>query len=171
MISIEQWRCAIGQYCPKTKCISFQCCSGAAGASFIIELMKSLPNWFVVHVCSDRCMNGVIYLSIMLLLLSGDVETNPGPTQQVCPKCSALVNFGKTICDCGYNFRDTPAIKSKRKCPMKQCPSCHTCLHSRRVLCECGYDFKKLVLLGDWSLMLNVEKLVWLHCGPMKVQK
>ena len=65
---------------------------------------------------------GILVNLSVLLLLSGDVETNPGPTQQVCPTCSVLVDVSMVVCDCGYRFRTNPP--SKCKCPMKQCPSC-----------------------------------------------
>ena len=55
--------------------------------------------WMHVHVASYY-----LYLSI-LLQLSGDVETNPGPIHRNCPECSKLVSIRKAVCDCGYNLR------------------------------------------------------------------
>ena len=93
MISIEQWRCAIGQYCPRARCTSFRYCSGDISSAMF------------VRACV--CVVGILVYLSMLLLLSGDVETNPGPTQQVCPQCSASVDIRKTVCNCAYNLRQT----------------------------------------------------------------
>ena len=72
----------------------------------------------------------VFVLWMQLLLLSGDVETNPGP---VCQKCSV----DKCICNV--------KVKPRRR-PSKQCPACASPVPCRRMICECGYDFIKCVI-------------------------
>ena len=78
-------------------------------------------------------------IAIQLLLLSGDVETNPGPVTKVCPACSRSVHIRKTICDCGNVF-------IFKKC-VSVCPKCSTSVHIRMATCnKCGYA-------------LNIDKL------------
>jgi hypothetical protein len=38
------------------------------------------------------------------LLLSNDVESNPGPTYRTCPSCNASVHIRKKVCECGFKF-------------------------------------------------------------------
>ena len=66
----------------------------------------------------------------LLLLLSVDVETNPG---QVCQKCLT------DTCICNVK------IKPRRR-PSKRCPACASPVPCRRMICECGYDFIKCVI-------------------------
>ena len=40
----------------------------------------------------------------MSLILSGDVETNPGPVTKTCPSCNLQIHIRKKICMCGYIF-------------------------------------------------------------------
>ena len=41
----------------------------------------------------------------MSLILSGDIETNPGPiTTKTCPCCDAQLHIRKKNCICGYAF-------------------------------------------------------------------
>ena len=67
---------------------------------------------------------------LQLLLLSGDVETNPLP---VCQKCLA------DTCICNVK------VKPRRR-PSKRCPACASPVPCRRMICECGYDFIKCVI-------------------------
>ena len=66
----------------------------------------------------------------LLFLLSGDVETNPGP---VCQKCLA------DTCICNVK------VKPRRR-PSKRCLACASPVPCRRIICECGYDFIKCVI-------------------------
>ena len=73
-------------------------------------------------------------IAIQLLLLSGDVETNPGPATKVCPACSRLVHIRKTVCDCGNVF-------VSKKC-VSVCPKCSASVHIHMAACStCGYVF------------------------------
>ena len=74
------------------------------------------------------------FISIQLLLLSGDVETNPGPVTKVCPACSRSVHIRKTVCDCGNVF-------VSKKCTFV-CPKCSTSVNIKMATCStCGYVF------------------------------
>ena len=57
------------------------------------------------NVGCDLIMSFVyyIYISKQLLLLSGDIESNPGPVK-LCPKCSLLVHIRVSVCKCGHTF-------------------------------------------------------------------
>ena len=64
---------------------------------------------------------------IIVLLLCGDIETNPGPVEQTCPKCLSVVSVSKHVCVCGYSFRkhldkSECMPRFKHRCPTKQCP-------------------------------------------------
>ena len=54
----------------------------------------------------------LVYASIvaMLLIVSGDVELNPGPCKK-CPKCESMVSNRMINCKCGYTFRKCSARK------------------------------------------------------------
>jgi len=44
-----------------------------------------------------------IALSVLLLLVYGDIETHPGLVcYTVCPKCNFQVHIRKKVCECGY---------------------------------------------------------------------
>ena len=98
----------------------------------------SLVNCFDVNNIAMRLMFCIPVLQLhvlvlwmqLLLLLSGDVETNPGP---VCQKCLA------DTCICSVK------VKPRRR-PSKQCPACASPVPCRRMICECGYDFIKCVI-------------------------
>ena len=94
------------------------CHCRSSGQSYY-AMLKSLLNWFAkAFVFCQLCVKHVNVIGILvnlsvLLLLYGDVETNPGPTQQVCPTCSVLVDVSMVVCDCGYRFRTNPPSKCK----------------------------------------------------------
>ena len=46
-----------------------------------------------------------MYVIFMLLLCSGDIELNPGPSCYVmCPNCNVQVHIKKKTCECGYRL-------------------------------------------------------------------
>ena len=48
-------------------------------------------------------IEGIILFVSLLLLLSGDVEVNPGPKgMKLCPKCKGFVTHRQNVCKCGY---------------------------------------------------------------------
>ena len=80
------------------------------------------------------CLHTVLlnYFS-KLLLLGGDIETNPGPPTKKCPHCSSLIHIRKKICDnCGYHKGSTTT---------KKCPQCASFVNVRKMSCKCGYSF------------------------------
>ena len=112
MIGVEQWRAVIGCFNPK-------CCVKNSVLANKSLLVKGLG------------MRLIMVLLVLRLLLSGDIESNPGP---ICEKC--LLD----TCTC------KPTIKPKRRAPSKQCPACASCVPCRRVVCDCGYNFTKCAI-------------------------
>ena len=86
MVSIEQWRAAIGGF----------------NHWKIITAPSISCKYLSLVLC---CLYACIYVQLLVLLLSGDVETNPGPPYKLCPQCSTSVNIKKAICECGFVFR------------------------------------------------------------------
>ncbi|XP_019862582.1 PREDICTED: trichohyalin-like [Amphimedon queenslandica] len=72
---------------------------------------------FALPVCHNLsflvCVSSILLMfHFDLILLSGDIEVNPGPTTtRACPKCFVLVHIRKLACNCGHIFR-----KSKVAC-------------------------------------------------------
>ena len=112
MIGVEQWRAVIGCFNPK-------CC-----VKNIVLANKSL-------LVKGLGMRLIMVLLVLRLLLSGDIESNPGP---ICEKC--LLD----TCTC------KSTTKPKRRAPSKQCPACASFVPCRRVVCDCGYNFNKCAI-------------------------
>ena len=112
MIGVEQWRAVIGCFNPK-------CCVKNSVLANKSLLVKGLG------------MRLIMVLLVLRLLLSGDIESNPGP---ICEKC--LLD----MCTC------KPTTKPNRRAPSKQCPACASCVPCRRVVCDCGYNFTKCAI-------------------------
>ena len=73
-------------------------------------------------------------LCLQLLLLCGDVETNPGPsTNKICPNCSLSVHIKVSKCSCGYCFKSSKIMIS--------CPQCLLFFNKSTKQCVCGYVF------------------------------
>ena len=107
----------------------------------VILLVVSLMWWYTNIITLKRCYgNGICYkhlhllassrcgtglqlillfvyvcISKQLLLLSGDIETNPGPVTRLCPQCSAPVHIKVLVCQCGHVFskKGRPLAPSK----------------------------------------------------------
>ena len=88
MISLDQWRATIGCFasCRMPKSCMFIKCRSC-----------------VSHECV-MCVI-IVYASIigMLLIVSGNVELNPGPNKK-CPKCECSVGPRTKKCECGHVF-------------------------------------------------------------------
>ena len=74
---------------------------------------------------SERMMAFLVYKDICdkLLIVSGDVEINPGPSK-TCPKCDKSVPNRTIVCSCGYSFRkrkqnDPKVVSESKKISMK----------------------------------------------------
>ena len=70
-----------------------------------------------------------------ILLLSGDIERNPGPVvNKVCPLCKESVHIRKTVCKCGHRFSKKSVEKSNGKCFMTRQESNKITKAQRRAL-------------------------------------
>ena len=74
-------------------------------------------------------------ISMQLLLLCGDIETNPGPTTKVCPECSLSLHIKVSMCPCGYSFKSAKNVTTV-------CPQCSSLIHIKKLICLCGYTFE-----------------------------
>ena len=72
-------------------------------------------------------------LCLQLLLLCGDVETNPGPCTKICPECSLSVPIKVSKCSCGYCFKPNKITIT--------CPQCLLVFNKSKKQCVCGYIF------------------------------
>ena len=72
-------------------------------------------------------------ISMQLLLLCGDIETNSGLTTKVCPECS--FNIKVSMCPCGYSFKSAKNVTTV-------CPQCSSLIHIKKSICLCGYTFE-----------------------------
>ena len=67
------------------------------------ELSSCYPPSWLVSICVVFNLLSVIFQ--LLLILSGDIETNPGPViSKSCPICNAQIHIKKQVCTCGYVF-------------------------------------------------------------------
>ena len=95
--------------------------------------VKKSINVYCQHIMMLSCFFHS-YLSLQLLLLCGDVETNPGPTTKICPECSASVNVKISTCSCGYFFKTNKITII--------CPQCSSVIHKKKAQCACGCVLK-----------------------------
>ena len=125
MISIEAWRAAVGSFSNNRCGTSFviygsnnvnryHVCVIALlllpftvfGLVMLLSSMNLKPKCF----CADFSFSTLVFLDIMfaacyyycdrVLLLSGDVELNPGPFKS-CPACNASIHIRRVLCECG----------------------------------------------------------------------
>ena len=99
-------------------------------------------------------------ISMQLLLLCGDIETNPGPTTKVCPECSLSLNIKVSMCPCGYSFKSAKNVTTV-------CPQCSSLIHIKKSICLCGYTFENshsdnssvraLAMRKKWALEISSE--------------
>ena len=76
--------------------------------------MLGCNSWSYVCKMSECMMTLLVYKDICekLLIVSGNVEMNPGPSK-VCPKCEKSVANRTMVCSCGYSFRKHKQIDPK----------------------------------------------------------
>ena len=74
---------------------------------------------------SECMMTLLVYKDICekLLIVSGNVEMNPGPSK-TCPKCEKSVPNRTMVCSCGYSFRkhkqiDPNVVSENKRITMK----------------------------------------------------
>ena len=114
MIDITQWQATIGTF-NTMKSFPITSLNTKASSKYCIddEVNYSTIMWFVsIYYVLN------IFFSICLIL-SGDIETNPGPVvYKICPKCEEKVHIKKKSCLCGHIF-----IKKSRDFKAKNLPS------------------------------------------------
>ena len=98
----------------------------------------------VISVCKHNVHFAILLILLTflckLLLLGGDVETNPGPPTRKCPQCSALIHIRKHSCDCGHIF----VKRGKKALERGQCSQCASLVAINKPHCCCGYSFKTI---------------------------
>ena len=65
---------------------------------------------FYTCVLMDMMFAACCYFCDRVLLLSGDVEVNPGPFKS-CPACNASIHIKRVCCECGFSFKTSRHIK------------------------------------------------------------
>ena len=116
MIDTNQWRASIGAFNISTKrSVSYtddkiwcDCLECKSCTCHPITWFMSV--YYVLNVFFQMC-----------LILSGDIETNPGPVK-TCPSCDAQIHIRKKICMCGYVFNQNYQ-NLKPLNPFPICPS------------------------------------------------
>ena len=100
MIDIIQWRASVGVFNnvhrlskSVTTILSDDNCFVAFGNMYY----QYAVIWFgLIYFLVN------VYYHALCLILSGDIETNPGPVYKVCPKCDSRIHIKKKVCLCGY---------------------------------------------------------------------
>ena len=118
MIDIHQWRVAIGTFSGSinNKQVKRICdCTCADRDEVFCDRNEPLhlpPMWLVsiYFGLNVSCM----FFQIWLIILSGDVETNPGPVYRTCPACDTQVHIRRKVCMCGqvltHKHRTPPKV-------------------------------------------------------------
>ena len=103
MISLEQWRSTIGVFSsthPPLIRMNWNTVQK--------EEQVSTTSWYAIATVGLLLFsNGLIFITAMLLMCSGDVELNPGPVNcKKCPSCQLItVPVKLRVCPCGHIFR------------------------------------------------------------------
>ena len=118
MIDINQWRATIGTFSGSinNKQVISICDSTSTDEVFCnrqeLPAQHIAPLWFVsiYFGLNIFCM----FFQIWLIMLSGDVETNPGPVYTTCPACDTQVHIRRKVCMCGqmltHKHRTPPGV-------------------------------------------------------------
>ena len=91
MVTIEQWRAAIGSFRPITCSAMHNLVKGNDyfGAGNIMEVL----HFFLMLLCNVE----MSFLLIMMLMIAGDVESNPGPTYNILKIVKASYHQGNPM--------------------------------------------------------------------------
>ena len=101
MIDLLQWRASIGCFNPRVNYYFYR--------EFISSANHVLLHTVVTVICDTTVLQTYMYVvTVLLLLLCGDIEMNPGPTIKVCPNCNIHYNIRKKSCECGCVFCKKP---------------------------------------------------------------
>ena len=96
MIDITQWRIAIGTHHLRWRRNSNYGLT-TLGEYHVDRLM------FFITVSVKVFITMHVFITMLLLLQAGDVESNPGPNfLRTCPNCDEKVPARKKLCKCGY---------------------------------------------------------------------
>ena len=88
MIDLQQYRVVVGIFNVKVHI----CC-------------PSKCKWSSNNLHSSVFITGIMIVLYLLILLSGDIEVNPGPKGlKLCPQCKTLVAISIKLCSCGFRF-------------------------------------------------------------------
>ena len=97
MIAVEQWRAVVGCFHCSRLCLSrCNCRQHDNHNTYSSQFSKLKCLCCLLVLISSYCCS-------LLLLISGDVEMNPGPTK-LCPNCNVSVHIRTVNCMCGYSF-------------------------------------------------------------------
>ena len=106
MIDLSQWRTSIG------------CFSSTVNCYVDREYISSTDNVLlhtvvaITVVCDVTVLQMFMYaVTVLLLILCGDIEVNLGPVQIVYPNCGNQVNIKKKSCECGFIIRNARGRK------------------------------------------------------------
>ena len=130
MIDTNQWRASIGAFNISSKsvrtCIHDKVRCGYDCVEFMEYKVSSTCNYSIAWFLSVYYVLNVVFQ--MCLILSGDIETNPGPiTTKTCPSCDAQIHIRKNICICGYAFNQNyQNLKAVNTFPICASPSSYT---------------------------------------------
>ena len=110
MITIQQWRISIGAFAGGK---SSTPPASRYGGMKISTMYTTTRSWY--GVVNSRLCTFSLLIIIVMLIISGDVELNPGPVNcKTCPRClTETVPIRLKICKCGYVFHK----KSHRQPP------------------------------------------------------
>ena len=97
MIDIIQWRASIGVF----NNVHQSSKSIATMDNCFVTFGDMYYQYAVIWFVSVYCLVNVYYYALCLIL-SGDIETNPGPVYKVCPECDSRIHIKKNVCLCGY---------------------------------------------------------------------
>ena len=76
-------------------------------------MIHTIIIWFVLLY---YVMN--VSFCALSLILSGDIETNPGPFHRLCPQCNEGIHIKRKVCSCGYIF--SKKIETLQMLPHRQ---------------------------------------------------
>ena len=130
MIDLQQYRVAIGCFVSFHASLSKSCEYVRVESKNVISVCRHSVHFTILLV--------LLTFFCKLLLLGGDIETNPGPPTRKCPQCSALIHIRKHSCDCGHIF----VKRGKKALERRQCPKCASLVAINKPHCCCGYSFK-----------------------------
>ena len=102
MIDIPQWRASIGAFnsvCQSKKSVT----TTIREDYYSIGVSDIYCYKIFIWSASLYCVMYVSF-SALCLVLSGDIETNPGPFHRLCPECNEHIHIKKKVCSCGYIF-------------------------------------------------------------------